>query len=104
MKLRRVCTTLIIAAFVCVMATSVSGQGSSVGNRRDGQQLFERETFGGNGRTCLTCHSRATGTVSPEDVQARFQSIPRIRSSSTMAATTGRATAYRGCLPMQPSS
>ena len=26
-----------------------------------GRQLFERETFGGNGRTCLTCHSRRTG-------------------------------------------
>jgi hypothetical protein len=25
-----------------------------------GRQLFERETFDGNGRTCLTCHSRAS--------------------------------------------
>ena len=38
----------------------------------EGQRLFERETFGGNGRTCLTCHSRETGTVSPEDAQRRF--------------------------------
>ena len=29
--------------------------------------LFEDATFGGNGRTCRTCHSRETGTVSPED-------------------------------------
>src|SRR5262245_38173057 len=31
----------------------------------EGRALFERETFGGNGRTCLTCHGRDTGTVSP---------------------------------------
>ena len=37
-----------------------------------GKRLFERETFDGNGRTCLTCHSRDTGTVSPKDAQRRF--------------------------------
>jgi cytochrome c peroxidase len=41
-----------------------------------GRHLFERETFGGNGRTCLTCHSRDTGTVSPEDAQRRFERNP----------------------------
>jgi cytochrome c peroxidase len=40
--------------------------------RDNGRRLFEEETFGGNGRTCLTCHSRETGTVSPEDAQKRF--------------------------------
>lgn len=39
---------------------------------RDGKFLFEKETFGGNGRTCQTCHSQATGTVSPLDAQRRF--------------------------------
>lgn len=43
---------------------------------KDGQQLFDHETFGGNGRTCLTCHSRETGTVSPQDAQFRFQENP----------------------------
>ncbi|HSW25530.1 MAG TPA: hypothetical protein VLJ62_22410, partial [Burkholderiaceae bacterium] len=42
-----------------------------------GKHLFERETFGGNGRTCLTCHSRDTGTVSPHDAQQRFAASPR---------------------------
>jgi cytochrome c peroxidase len=37
-----------------------------------GRKLFERETFGGNGRTCLTCHSKETGTTSPQDAQARY--------------------------------
>lgn len=50
---------------------------SSTGRRRGGgKSLFERETFGGNGRTCLTCHSRDTGTVSPQDAQARFAENP----------------------------
>ena len=41
-----------------------------------GRHLFERETFGGNGRTCLTCHSRETGTVSPQDARRRFARNP----------------------------
>jgi cytochrome c peroxidase len=36
------------------------------------RHLFEKETFGGNGRTCSTCHSRLTGTTSPKDAQQRF--------------------------------
>jgi len=39
----------------------------------EGRRLFDRETFGGNGRTCLTCHSADTGTVSPEDARLRFR-------------------------------
>jgi len=41
-----------------------------------GRTLFEDETFGGNGRTCLTCHSRETGTIAPEDAQRRFAANP----------------------------
>src|SRR4029453_15862825 len=46
-------------------------------NLKDGQQLFERETFGGNGRTCRTCHGRKTGTLSPREVQQRFLNNPQ---------------------------
>src|SRR5262245_51310199 len=49
---------------------------SRVSRQRSGRHLFERETFGGNGRTCLTCHSRETGTVSPKDARARFAVDP----------------------------
>ena len=38
-----------------------------------GRFLFERETFGGNGRTCSTCHDGPSGALSPADVQARYQ-------------------------------
>jgi len=37
-----------------------------------GRKLFKDETFAGNGRTCLSCHSLTTGTVSPAEVQARY--------------------------------
>jgi cytochrome c peroxidase len=46
------------------------------GHRRDGKRLFERETFGGNGRTCMTCHGSQTGTVSPDDALLRFRMNP----------------------------
>jgi len=48
---------------------------SSERNRR----LFTTEIFGGNGRTCDTCHSltTGTGTVSPEDAQDRYRKNPR---------------------------
>ena len=46
----------------------------------EGERLFDRETFDGNGRTCLTCHSRETGTVSPADARARFRRNPNDRA------------------------
>ena len=64
---------LLVVVFVWAPA-SPSGQGNQVSQ---GKKLFETETFGGNGRTCRTCHSAATGTVSPQDAQARFQANPQ---------------------------
>ena len=40
-----------------------------LGIKLDGKKLFDEETFGGNGRTCLTCHSKDTGTLTLSDVQ-----------------------------------
>jgi cytochrome c peroxidase len=37
-----------------------------------GRKLFKDETFGGNGRTCTSCHSLQTGTLAPQDAQVRF--------------------------------
>ena len=70
---------ILIVTLILLSARSVStkAQGNSVGERRDGKRLFERETFGGNGRTCLTCHSVETGTVSPADALARFNANPK---------------------------
>jgi cytochrome c peroxidase len=55
-------------------AAEVAGEQRALMNH--GEFLFRQETFGGNGRTCETCHSMATGTVSPADLQARYQQNP----------------------------
>ena len=44
--------------------------------RRSGRQLFTRSEFGGNGRTCVTCHTLSTGDITLEHVQARFAKDP----------------------------
>jgi len=40
-----------------------------LGVELDGKKLFDKETFGGNGRTCSTCHDKATGTLTLAAVQ-----------------------------------
>jgi hypothetical protein len=45
---------------------------NSLTNNRNGERLFTTATFGGNGRTCRTCHSAQTGTVSPQDARERL--------------------------------
>lgn len=66
------------AALICATAIAVtaSSTGAGPGQVLEGKRLFEQATFGGNGRTCLTCHSQATGTVSPHDAQERFAKDP----------------------------
>ena len=59
-----------------ILSPTLSGSSDEPERGKSGKRLFERETFGGNGRTCLTCHSRETGTVSPEDAQQRFVRNP----------------------------
>jgi cytochrome c peroxidase len=68
-------TLAMLAGWVPAVAQN-GGNGNSDGQRQDGKRLFERETFAGNGRTCLTCHTTETGTISPSDAQRRFQANP----------------------------
>src|SRR5688572_7605592 len=42
----------------------------------EGQRLFDHETFGGNGRTCSTCHSGNDGTIDPQEVAERLAMNP----------------------------
>jgi cytochrome c peroxidase len=45
--------------------------------REDGARLFEKETFGGNGRTCSTCHREKDGfSTTPASAQERFADDP----------------------------
>ena len=37
-----------------------------------GRRLFTKETFGGNGRSCESCHDLSSGTTSPADAQALY--------------------------------
>ena len=41
-----------------------------------GESIFKKGTFGGNGRTCLTCHHEATGTFSLSEAQDRYAENP----------------------------
>ena len=68
-----------LAGLCVAIAFAISGGGGlflsqalgqdELGPQLDGKKLFDKETFGGNGRTCLTCHSERTGTLSVLDVQ-----------------------------------
>lgn len=42
----------------------------------EGRRLFRDEEFGGNGRTCQTCHSVATGTLTMPQIRARYRRNP----------------------------
>ena len=65
-------TILVLAAAFSNLQAQRSSPDLSEKNRR----LFTTETFGGNGRTCQTCHSLDTGTVSPEGAQKRYRRNP----------------------------
>src|SRR5688572_33243755 len=54
-----------------VSPPTVSAAGMS-----EGQLLFDHETFGGNGRTCRTCHSGDDGTIDLEEVAERLAEDP----------------------------
>jgi cytochrome c peroxidase len=66
----------LLAVSVYVSVSAAQDDDKVFGNSQSGKHLFETETFGGNGRTCSTCHSAETGTVSPEDAQRRFKKNP----------------------------
>ena len=62
--------------FLAAVAMSATGQEDRSNPSKTGERLFEKETFGGNGRTCRTCHSEDTGTVSPQDAAKRLKKDP----------------------------
>ena len=60
-----------------------------------GDDLFFHETFGGNGRTCSTCHDpRNEFTVSPELVQERYQQDPAHPLFRAIDSDDGRGNNY----------
>jgi hypothetical protein len=61
---------------IVALGNVVVGGQQSTDEGKEGRRLFRKETFGGNGRTCETCHSPSTGTLSPDDVQKRLPGDP----------------------------
>jgi cytochrome c peroxidase len=68
--------TMSILALAAAFSSLQAQQSSSDLSERN-RRLFTTETFGGNGRTCRTCHSSDTGTVSPQDAQKRYRRNPQ---------------------------
>ena len=67
----------LMSARLVLFLCAVSGTWAQSSAVREGKRLFESETFGGNGRTCRTCHSVTTGTVSPNDAEQLFKVHPQ---------------------------
>jgi cytochrome c peroxidase len=71
-----------IGVVILVFAAAISGikaQAPTPDPSERNRRLFTTDTFGGNGRTCDTCHvltTTGTGTVSPEDAQDRYRKNP----------------------------
>jgi len=70
------CSTLLAATTAAAGPPTVRADAAAAGALRSGRHLFERETFGGNGRTCATCHLRGSGTLSPADARRLFARDP----------------------------
>jgi cytochrome c peroxidase len=70
---RRIAALGVTIAFAITISGDLSlaqGPGQDeLEHKLNGKKLFEKETFGGNGRTCRTCHSKDTGTLTLADVQ-----------------------------------
>ncbi len=79
---RRSAFALTLMAALAAVPTAPAQQGSRPLPPRPqlvelGRTLFFQETFGGNGRTCATCHDPAQEfTLSPAAVQAQFAADP----------------------------
>lgn len=69
-------TSVLVAFSVALVPSSWIPMEVSAAQVDEGQRLFDHETFGGNGRTCRTCHSGAHGTISLEDVGDRLREDP----------------------------
>jgi cytochrome c peroxidase len=72
---RRLPAALILTGALNIL-TWTGAMGQTKDDDQDGEFLFDKETFGGNGRTCEVCHSTKTGTFSIQDAQARFARNP----------------------------
>ena len=82
------------------------------GQKEHGKKLFEKETFGGNGRTCETCHTGTSGSISPADAQKLFADNPDAPLFRSIDSDDGVGSSYtrlltdatiRVTIPLPPS-
>src|SRR5688572_7198891 len=71
-----VAITSALATFGALVPLSWIPIVTSAAEVSEGQRLFDHETFGGNGRTCRTCHSGRHGTIGVEAVGERLLEDP----------------------------
>jgi cytochrome c peroxidase len=76
------CGAIALAMFGCAVTEDDGIQTSETSQDLNlaGRLLFNRATFGGNGRTCTSCHGDANGTITPADIAALSPSDPVFRS------------------------
>ncbi|MEI9936640.1 MAG: hypothetical protein WDO69_05400 [Pseudomonadota bacterium] len=71
-----------------------SGGSAGTGGAPDGQYLFTHETFGGNGRSCVTCHTAETGTIGSAQVQALYAANPNDPLFRSIDSDDGAGNSY----------
>lgn len=74
-------SSALVDELLSVIEPSQAGDGpesryARCGFKSRGERLFKCETFGGNGRTCATCHGAKDGTFSPQNAQALYAQSP----------------------------
>jgi cytochrome c peroxidase len=76
--MRAIAITMVLGLGACgEPPTLVEERAALSGTALDeGRRLFDHETFGGNGRTCKTCHSPGNGTLTLEQIGERFAEDP----------------------------
>jgi hypothetical protein len=78
-----------------VLTVSIGGFAThSADTGKNGQFLFDKETLGGNGRTCVTCHSKKTGTFSIDEAQQRFAKDPNDSLFRSLDSDAGDGASY----------
>ena len=95
-------TSALAASIVALGPSSWIPIEASAAEVSEGKRLFDHETFGGNGRTCRTCHSGNDGTISLEEVTERLRTTPQTHFSFMTASTI--SSAARPASPPTPRS
>ena len=78
MKLISIASIVALAGMACAPQRHVANLDSIVAPH-DGEWFFEKETVGGNGRTCATCHRQKDAFSTRPATATTRSTIPRIR-------------------------